>query len=111
MISQEECELIVSFKNQLEEKVKIYNEKQKEIEKQEKEVIALTNKIAKNQILVEEYQKTLSSLRKQIIHEREQLRTEETARHNQILKNNRISASFPCILLCSVVLETKKTPN
>ena len=29
MISQEECELIVSFKNQLEEKVKIYNEKQK----------------------------------------------------------------------------------
>ena len=64
MISQEECELIVSFKNQLEEKVKVYNEKQKEIEKQEKEVIALRNEIAKNQILVEEYQNTLSSLRK-----------------------------------------------
>ena len=94
MISQEECELIVSFKNQLEEKVKIYNEKQKEIEKQEKEVIALTNKIVKNQILVEEYQKTLSSLRKQIIHEREQLRAEETARHNQIKKKIELVRHF-----------------
>ena len=110
MISQEECELIVSFKNQLEEKVKVYNEKQKEIEKQEKEVIALRNEIAKNQILVEEYQNTLSSLRKQIIFEREQLRADGTARHNQILKNNRISTSFPCILLCSEVLD-RKTSN
>ena len=84
MMSQEESELIVSFKNQLEEKVRVYNEKQKEIEKQEKEVIALRNEIAKNQILVEEYQNTLSSLRKQIIYEREQLRAEETARLNQI---------------------------
>ena len=84
MMSQEESELIVSFKNQLEEKVRVYNEKQKEIEKQEKEVIALRNKIVKNQILVEEYQNTLSSLRKQIIYEREQLHAEETARYNQI---------------------------
>ena len=111
MISQEECELILSFKNQLEEQVKLYNDKQKEIEKQEKAIIALTNEIAKNQILVEEYKRTLSWLKKQISDAREQFYAEKTAKNNKILRDSRISASFPCILLCTEVLETRKTSN
>ena len=60
MISQEECELILLFKSQLEEKVKIFNDNQIEIEKQEKVMKDLSKEIAKNHILVEEYKRTIS---------------------------------------------------
>ena len=104
MLSQEECELIVSFKRQLEEKIDLYNKKQEEIDKQEKELQILTDEIAKSQQIIKEYKETLSLLRKQIVFERDQLRAEETARHNQVLRNIRSSASVPCILLCSEVI-------
>ena len=93
MISQEECELIVSFKRQLEEKIDLYNKKQEEIDKQGKELQILTDEIAKSQEIIKEYKETLSLLRKQIVFERDQLRAEETARHNQVLRNIRSSAS------------------
>ena len=85
MLSQEECELIVSFKRQLEGKIELYNEKQKEIDNKEKELQILTDEIAKSQQIIKEYKETLSLLRKQIVFERDQLRAEEV----------------PCILLCS----------
>ena len=125
MISQEECELILLFKSQLEEKVKIFNDNQIEIEKQEKVMKDLSKEIAKNHILVEEYKRTISCLKKsvdeytqtlvflkkQIKQEKEQTCAEEIANHNKILRYNRISASIPCILLCTEILESKKKSN
>ena len=60
---------------------------------------------------VNEYQQTLFSLKKQIRQEKEQICAEEIANHNNILRDNRISASIPCILLCTEILESKKTSN
>ena len=81
MLSQEECELSVSFKRQLEEKIDLYNKKQEEIDKQEKELQILTDEIAKSQQIIKEHKETLSLLRKQIVFKRDQLQAEETARH------------------------------
>ena len=125
MISQEEYELILSFKNQMDEKVKIFNENQIEIEKQEKIMRDLSKEIVENQIIVEEYKNTVSFLKKsveaytetlvslkdQLKKDREQILAEDMANNNKILKDSRISASYPCILLCTEILDQKKTSN
>ena len=124
MISQEEYELILSFKNQMDEKVKIFNENQIEIEKQEKIMKDLSKEIVDNQIIVEEYKNNVSFLKKsvdeytqtlvclknQLKKDREQILAEDIANNNKILKDSRISASYPCILLCTEILD-KKTSN
>ena len=124
MISQEEYELILSFKNQMDEKVKIFNENQIEIEKQEKIMRELSKEIFNNQIVVEEYKNTVSFLKKsveeytetlvclknQLKKDREQILAEDIANNNKILKDSRISASYPCILLCTEILD-QKTSN
>ena len=124
MISQEEYELILSFKNQMDEKVKIFNENQIEIEKQEKIMRDLSKEIVDNQIIVEEYKntvsflkksveaytKTLVSLKDQLKKDREQILAEDMANNNKILKDSRISASYSCILLCTEILD-QKTSN
>ena len=103
------------------EKVKIFNENQIEIEKQEKIMRDLSKEIVDNQILVEEYKntvsflkksveeytKTLVSLKDQLKKEREQILAEKMANNNKILKDSRISASYPCILLCTEILDQK----
>ena len=124
MISQEEYELILLFKNQMDEKVKIFNENQIEIEKQEKIMRDLSKEIVDNQIIVEEYKntvsflkksveeytKTLVSLKDQLKKDREQILAEDMANNNKILKDSRISASYPFILLCTEILD-QKTSN
>ena len=102
MISQEEYELILSFKSQLEEKVKI------EIQKQEKLMRDYNRTIICLKKSVDEYKHTLSILKEQIGKEKEQVCAEAVATHNKILRDNRISASIPCILLCSEIFEHKK---
>ena len=125
MISQEEYELILSFKNQMDEKVKIFNENQIEIEKQEKIMRDLSKEIVENQIIVEEYKNTVSFLKKsveaytetlvslkdQLKKDREQILAEDMANNNKILKDSRINTSYPCILLCTEILDQKKTSN
>ena len=124
MISQEEYELILSFKNQMDEKVKIFNENQIEIEKKEKIMRELSKEIFNNQIVVEEYKNTVSFLKKsveeytetlvclknQLKKDREQILAEGIANNNKILKDSRISTSYPCILLCTEILD-QKTSN
>ena len=108
MISQEEYELILSFKSQLEEKVKIYHENQIEIQKQEKLMKDCNRTIICLKKSVDEYKHTLSILKEQIGKEKEQVCAEAIAAHNKILRDKRISASIPCILLCTEIFEHKK---
>ena len=109
----------------MDEKVKIFNENQIEIEKQGKIMRDLSKEIVENQIIVEEYKNTVSFLKKsveaytetlvslkdQLKKDREQILAEDMANNNKILKDSRISTSYPCILLCTEILDQKKTSN
>ena len=112
MISEEEVELALSFKCQLNEKIAYFNQKQIEIKNQEKElqILLIATEKAKEKFEKQaiEYRNTLKRLKEQIAFEREQLRAEESARNDYLLRSNRNSKSTAClpiILVCEEKIE------
>ena len=75
MISDEEVELALSFKRQLNEKIDLFKQKQIEIDKLEKELNILLTETEKAKEKFEkqavDYRNTLKTLREQIVFERE----------------------------------------
>ena len=75
MISDEEVELALSFKRQLNEKIDLSKQKQIEIDKQEKElnILLIETEKAKEKFEKQavDYRNTLKTLREQIVFERE----------------------------------------
>ena len=75
MISEEELQLIQSFKHQIDEKINIFHERHTAVLQQEQDLRILKQKTEDAELefdkLADEYKKTLSMLRTQIKFERE----------------------------------------
>ena len=95
MISEEELQLIQSFKRQIDEKINIFHERHAAVLQQEQELRILKQKTEDAKLefdkQADEYKKTLSMLRTQIKFEREMLRSEEEAHNKYFLRSNRKS--------------------
>ena len=112
MISDEDLELIQSFKRQIDEKINIFNEIHAAVLQQEQELRILKQKTEDAKLEFDkqanEYKNTLSMLRTQIKFEREMLRSEEEARNKYLLSSNRNSNTLVYLPAITFNLEKKQ---
>ena len=112
MISDEDLELIQSFKRQIDEKINIFNEIHAAVLQQEQELRILKQKTEDAKLEFDkqanEYKNTLSMLRTQIKFEREMLRSEEEARNKYLLRSNRNSNTLVYLPAITFNLEKKQ---
>ena len=112
MISDEDLELIQSFKRQIDEKINIFNEIHAAVLQQEQELRILKQKTEDAKLEFDkqanEYKNTLSMLRTQIKFEREMLRSEEEDRNKYLLRSNRNSNTLVYLPAITFNLEKKQ---
>ena len=112
MISDEDLELIQSFKHQIDEKINIFNEIHAAVLQQEQELRILKQKTEDAKLEFDkqanEYKNALSMLRTQIKFERETLRSEEEARNKYLLRSNRNSNTLVYLPAITFNLEKKQ---